>query len=134
MIEQNEYLAPLSAPELASGAASVAGSVVDGVGRRFAASMCDKVSAKLAQDTGIFSTALFGAIGGQMNVMVEKLQESAGKLLSGALHEEGAALADAEELRVLRKLAADAAEGRDIAPVLAEIRQFYVAQTASAQI
>ncbi|HIH2745046.1 TPA: hypothetical protein ACYLN4_000715 [Burkholderia lata] len=130
MIEQIAYLALLSAPELAGGAVSLAGEMVEGVGRRFAAGVYDEISGKLTRDTGLLGGAISRAISGQMTGAVESLQATAASALSSALYGEGAALASAEELRILRKLAADAADGRDIGPVVTELKQFYATQTA----
>ncbi|AQH05570.1 hypothetical protein A9R05_41850 (plasmid) [Burkholderia sp. KK1] len=130
MIEQIAYLALLSAPELAGGAVSLAGEMVEGVGRRFAAGIYDEISGKLTRDTSLLGGAISRAISGQMTSAVESIQATAASALSSALRGEGAALASAEELRILRKLAADASDGRDIGPVLTELRQFYASQTA----
>jgi hypothetical protein len=130
MIEQIAYLALLNAPELATGTSSLAGKMVEGVGRRFASGVYDEISDKIARDSGLLGGALSKAIGGQMAGAVESLRVSAASVLSSALQGEGAALASADELRILRKLAADAADGRDISSTLAELKQFYAKQTA----
>lgn len=131
MIEQIAYLALLSAPELASGASSLAGNMVEGVGRRFASGVYEEISGKLTRDAGLFGGTLSKAISGQMAGAVESLQASAASVLSSALQGEGVTLAAVDELRILRKLAADVADGRDIGPTLAELKQFYAKQTAN---
>lgn len=130
MIEQITYLALLSAPEIASGASSLAGTMVEAVGRRFASGVYDAVSEKISRDTSSIGNALLGAIGGRINGLAEGLQESAAQALSAALQGEGAALASAEELRLLRKLAADASAGTEVEPVLVELRRFYAQHAA----
>ena len=133
MIEQLAYIALLSAPEIASGATTLAGKMVEGVGRRLASGMYEEVRRKLALDTGRLGQSLFGAVTGQVSGVVDGLQDSASKILKEALQGEGATLASAEELRILRKLAAEAEEGQNLTAVLAELRQFYSAQTNTPQ-
>ncbi|WP_321935323.1 hypothetical protein [Paraburkholderia sp. J8-2] len=133
MIEQIAYLALLSAPDLASGASSLAGKMVEGVGHRFASGVYEAISGKLARDTSVLGGAISKAISGQMSSAVDGLQAGATRILSDALRGEGAALASMEELRILRKMAADAQEGRDIGPALAELKQFYTQQAAPSQ-
>lgn len=138
MLEQIAYLALLSAPELASvapelanGASSLAGKMVEGVGRRFASGVYDEISKKLTRDTSLLGGTLSRAISGQMTGAVESFHATATSLLSGALEGEGATLASVDELRILRKLAAEVADGRDCGPALDELKRFYAKQMES---
>lgn len=130
MIEQLAYLALLGAPELASGASSLAGKMVEGVGRRFASGVYDEIRENLTRDTSCLGGGLFRAIGGPMTGTVESFHATATSLLSRALESEGATLASADELSLLRQLAAEVADGRDCGPALEELKQFYTRQTA----
>lgn len=132
MIEQIAYMALLGAPEIAQGATTLAGQMVEGVGRRFASGVYEEISEKLARDTSFLGAAMARAVESKMTGAVGGLQASAARVLAGALQGEGAALASAEELKLLRQIAAEAAEGRDIAALLARLQQFYTQQTAQA--
>jgi hypothetical protein len=131
MIEQVAYMALLSAPELASGAASFAGTMVERVGSRFAAGVYDGFREKVSGDASRLGNTLLGALGRPVTGLTEGLSETAAKVLATALQAEGATLAAEDELRILRKLAADAADGRDTEPALQELKRFYAEQTAS---
>ncbi|HDR9103541.1 TPA: hypothetical protein QDB04_000261 [Burkholderia vietnamiensis] len=134
MIEQIAYVALLSAPELASGAASVAGkmadTLVERVGNRFATGIYDGLRAKVSGDASLIGNALLGAMSRPLGGLTEELPGMAARVLSGALQTEGATLADIDELRMLRKLAADVSDGRDTGPALQELKRFYAEQPA----
>lgn len=129
MIEQIAYLALLGMPELASEASAAAGTMIEGVGRRFASGVYIEITEKLARDTGLLGGALSKAIEEQMSGALEGIQTAAASVLSNALDGEKASLASVDELRILRKLAADVADGRDVEPALTELKQFYTKQT-----
>lgn len=134
MIEQIAYVALLSAPELASGAASVAGkmadTLVERVGNRFAAGVYDGLREKVSADACLIGNALLGAMSRPLGGLTDGLPETAARALSVALQTEGATLSDIDELRILRKLAADVSDCRDTGPALQELKRFYAEQTA----